>query len=49
MLRDNERALLREDLFDPRDRLVDRLLGADAFGDDAVHRLGPDFLLPTKS
>jgi hypothetical protein len=29
-------ALLGEDLLDARDRLVDRLLGADAFSHDAV-------------
>jgi hypothetical protein len=27
--------LLAEDLFDARDRLLDRLVGADALGDDA--------------
>jgi hypothetical protein len=35
-----------EDLLDPGDRLVDRLLGADAIGADAVNRLRPDPLLP---
>ena len=35
-----------EDLLDPGDRLVDRLLGADALGGDAVDGLGPDALLP---
>jgi hypothetical protein len=38
--------LLRQDLLDPQDRLVDRPLGADAFGDDAVHRIAPDVSLP---
>ena len=37
---------LRQDLLDAGDRLVDRLLGADALGDDAVDRLRPDVLLP---
>ena len=39
-------ASLAQDLLDPGDRLVDRLLGADALGDDAVDRLRPDPLLP---
>ena len=34
---------LRQDLLDPGDRLVDRLLGADALGGNAVDRLWPDF------
>ena len=38
---------LRQDLLDARDRLVDRLLGADALGDDAVDGLAPD-VLPTR-
>jgi hypothetical protein len=33
--------LLAEDLFDPRDRLVDRLLGADALGGDPVDGFSP--------
>ena len=33
--------LLAQDLLDARDRLVDRLLGADALGHDAVDRLAP--------
>jgi hypothetical protein len=37
--------LLREDLFDPGYRLVDRLLGADALGHDVVDRLRPDPLV----
>src|SRR5688500_13755230 len=37
--------LLAEDLLYPRDRLGDRLLGADAVGGDAMDRLGPDLLL----
>jgi len=36
--------LLAQDLLDPRDRLVDRLLGADAVGGDAMHSLSPDAL-----
>ena len=36
---------LAQDLLDPGDRLVDRLLGADALGGDAMDRLGPDPLL----
>ena len=35
---------LRQDLLDPGDRLVDRLLGGDALGGDAVDRLRPDAL-----
>src|SRR5687767_5768385 len=38
--------LLAQDLLDPRNRLVDRPLGADAFGGDAVQGLRPDMLLP---
>jgi hypothetical protein len=37
--------LLAQDLLDPGDRLVDRLLGADALGGDAMDRLRPDPLL----
>jgi hypothetical protein len=37
--------LFAQNLLDARDRLVDRLLGADALGDDAVDRLRPDCLL----
>jgi hypothetical protein len=37
--------LLRQDLFDPRDRLVDGLLGADLLSCDAMDRLWPDHLL----
>src|SRR4051812_1324617 len=36
--------LLRQDLLDPRDRLVDRLLRADALGGDAVDGVRPDRL-----
>ena len=36
---------LRQDLLDARDRLVDRLLGADALGGDAVDGLRPDPLV----
>ena len=41
--------LLAQDLLDPRDRLVDRLLGADALGGDAVDRLAPRALLPDRA
>src|ERR687892_1315432 len=40
------RWLLAEDLLDPGDRLVDRLLEADALGHDTLDRLCPDVLLP---
>ena len=36
---------LRQDLLDAGDRLVDRLLGADALGDDPVDGLTPDALV----
>lgn len=36
--------LLAEDLPDPCDGFVDRLLGRDVLGDDAVDRLGPELL-----
>jgi hypothetical protein len=38
--------LIAQDRLDPRDRLVDRLRGADALGHDAVDRLAPDVLVP---
>src|SRR5688572_6999811 len=44
--RDEIRRLLLQDLLDARDRLVDRLLGADAFGGDAMNGPAPDVLLP---
>ena len=44
-LRSDVPQLLAQDLLDARDRLVDRLLGADALGGDAVDRLGPDALV----
>jgi hypothetical protein len=37
--------LFAQDLLDPGDRLVDRLLGADAVGGDAVDGVAPDGLL----
>jgi hypothetical protein len=40
------RSLLAQDLLDPGDRLVDRLLRGDALGNDAVDGLAPDVLLP---
>ena len=39
---------LRQDLLDAGDRLVDRLLGADALGGDAVDGLAPD-VAPARS
>jgi hypothetical protein len=38
--------LFAQDLLDPDNRLVDRLLGADALGCDAVNSLRPDPLVP---
>jgi hypothetical protein len=38
--------LLAQDLLDPGDSLINRLLGSDAVGGDAVDRLRPDPLLP---
>src|SRR5262245_50985658 len=38
--------LLAEELFDPGDRLVDRLLWSDPLGGDPVDRLRPGKLLP---
>src|SRR5918993_1204612 len=41
----NVRPLIAEDLLDAGDRLIDRLLGANALGDDAMDRLPPDRLV----
>ena len=41
--------LLRQDLLDARDRLVDRLLGADPLRGDAVNAFGQTYSCSTKS